>query len=383
MNLTAFLDVAIGLVVIYLGASLLVTVINQWFAELGHWRRKVLQHSLNDLFNGNGFRRVVEDFPNIAPLHQFLQSNGAMLDPLTTMRMIASVADSGAVTGKATIDGIREGLDLLPDSRAKQAFFAIAHTSGGDVQFFLHESAAWMEHALADLGQKYQQRMKLCSFGVGLCIAMTANIDTLYITRHLYEDKAGREQMLAFAESISQTQSVQQLQNCSRLPSPGGNSISLGNSAVGTVSSNEAVEVAAGNAAGNSSANANTTANNTNVSNAPDPVACQAVRQLMQQIVHQTLPATIKNRNNPNATIEASSMVNIPIGWDGRKYALVDAWIHGSWTQWIGWLISAIAISFGAPFWFDLLNKLLSAKKALTPRPFAPTPPPSSDGEEA
>jgi hypothetical protein len=32
-----------------------------------------------------------------------------------------------------------------------------------------------------------------------------------------------------------------------------------------------------------------------------------------------------------------------------------------------GWLITAIAISFGAPFWFDLLNKLVQLRGAIKP----------------
>ena len=31
-------------------------------------------------------------------------------------------------------------------------------------------------------------------------------------------------------------------------------------------------------------------------------------------------------------------------------------------NRWIGWLLTAFAISLGAPFWFDLLNKFISAR---------------------
>jgi len=32
----------------------------------------------------------------------------------------------------------------------------------------------------------------------------------------------------------------------------------------------------------------------------------------------------------------------------------------------IGWLITALALSLGAPFWFDLLNKLMNLRSSLT-----------------
>ncbi|MHA4741998.1 hypothetical protein [Dyadobacter sp. MSC1_007] len=34
----------------------------------------------------------------------------------------------------------------------------------------------------------------------------------------------------------------------------------------------------------------------------------------------------------------------------------------------LGWILTAIAISFGAPFWFDLLNKLMSLRAAIAPK---------------
>jgi len=36
----------------------------------------------------------------------------------------------------------------------------------------------------------------------------------------------------------------------------------------------------------------------------------------------------------------------------------VEAWF----LKILGWLITALAISFGAPFWFDLLNRLVDLR---------------------
>jgi hypothetical protein len=44
-------------------------------------------------------------------------------------------------------------------------------------------------------------------------------------------------------------------------------------------------------------------------------------------------------------------LMSLPIGWsDGTAL---------SWTQFAGWLVTASATLFGAPFWFDLLQKLV------------------------
>jgi hypothetical protein len=50
--------------------------------------------------------------------------------------------------------------------------------------------------------------------------------------------------------------------------------------------------------------------------------------------------------------------------------------------HWLGWLLTAIAISVGAPFWFDLLDKFITIRSSgtfpeRTPKPPKATPPPS------
>jgi hypothetical protein len=34
----------------------------------------------------------------------------------------------------------------------------------------------------------------------------------------------------------------------------------------------------------------------------------------------------------------------------------------------LGWLLTAIAVSFGAPFWFDTLNKIMVIRSTVKPR---------------
>lgn len=68
--------------------------------------------------------------------------------------------------------------------------------------------------------------------------------------------------------------------------------------------------------------------------------------------------------------------LRLPIGWGGRpdmpappqslsqvpNYAMQVTVNHS-----FGWLLTAVAISFGAPFWFDLLNKLIVVRSTVKP----------------
>ena len=55
----------------------------------------------------------------------------------------------------------------------------------------------------------------------------------------------------------------------------------------------------------------------------------------------------------------------LPFGWSKE---VVEEWNRGSWWDhgiWlVGWLLTGLGVSLGAPFWFDLLNKVASLRAA-------------------
>jgi len=74
------------------------------------------------------------------------------------------------------------------------------------------------------------------------------------------------------------------------------------------------------------------------------------------------------------------SSLELPIGWDtygpGESFVKPDAdWLDASWAvaknwaKWapnhvIGWLVTAMAVSLGAHFWFDLLSRIIKLRSS-------------------
>jgi len=55
------------------------------------------------------------------------------------------------------------------------------------------------------------------------------------------------------------------------------------------------------------------------------------------------------------------------IGWKDFTWDCV--YLRGQlWAHWLGWLLTAIAVSFGAPFWFDVLNKFMVVRSTVKPK---------------
>jgi hypothetical protein len=67
--------------------------------------------------------------------------------------------------------------------------------------------------------------------------------------------------------------------------------------------------------------------------------------------------------------------LNLPIGWDG-EWKLVNPFVEGWWDSVfilvVGWLMTAFAATLGAPFWFDVLNKVMVIRSTVKPHEKSP-----------
>ena len=74
--------------------------------------------------------------------------------------------------------------------------------------------------------------------------------------------------------------------------------------------------------------------------------------------------------------------LGLPLGWSGNGDTTMTwpGWhwkTKGGWwwqLYWhgIGWLLTALAISLGAPFWFDMLNKIIVIRSTVKPKEKSP-----------
>jgi hypothetical protein len=60
--------------------------------------------------------------------------------------------------------------------------------------------------------------------------------------------------------------------------------------------------------------------------------------------------------------------LGLPIGWSWGDPNLMPQSPGGLLLKIFGWLITAFAISLGAPFWFDLLNKFMIVRSTVKPK---------------
>jgi len=66
---------------------------------------------------------------------------------------------------------------------------------------------------------------------------------------------------------------------------------------------------------------------------------------------------------NLQATMTQIADLKLPLGWNAKVYEQDGFWIYVIKAL-AGWLITALAVSLGAPFWYDILNKLVDLRSS-------------------
>jgi len=96
-----------------------------------------------------------------------------------------------------------------------------------------------------------------------------------------------------------------------------------------------------------------------------------------------------KDLNSVTSATDKLTALQLPVGWDEEAQGRFDYfWDHKSPQDWtagglgtaFGWVLTALLVMLGAPFWFDLLSKLVSLRTAGAKPPKASEDPSSATG---
>lgn len=114
-------------------------------------------------------------------------------------------------------------------------------------------------------------------------------------------------------------------------------------------------------------------------------IASQA-EQLADQAKSVSANPQSEGQQKVQETNRTLANLGLPIGWNAQDAAhtlpgsifkeggRVISWsLYQLDLHWLGWLITGLAISLGAPFWFDLLNKIIVVRSTVKPQEKSPT----------
>jgi hypothetical protein len=310
MTFWVIVDVFIGLILVYLLLGMIATSLQEALAAWLNLRGECLRSGLKTLLAHGAAGSMGIDW-----LYSRVSSH-SLIQPSGTDRHPSYVAASNFAT--ALVDGLRDGsqsplfsqveasVAKLPPGSAKQALTALLVRAGGDLDLLQTSIEKWFDDAMDRVSGIYKRLANNCMLAFGVVVALLGNIDTIEIALALQRDPVLLQTMVAKAQEISKG----------------------------------AVPAAAASAASVSAVSASAATSAASAASAP-AASLAEVRRQVQELAD----------------------LNLPMGWTPAKFAALmnPLQLVG---KLFGLLITALAVSLGAPFWFDLLQNVLNLRTA-------------------
>jgi hypothetical protein len=350
------LDVAIGVILLFLATSLLCTALREMIESIWKSRGTDLERGIKELLQdpeGTATKELYEH-PFIYSLYRGAydsarnaSSNGRAITGRSTGGQLPSYIPAGqfsialldivhrawpyAAHSSMSIQTLRAGAKALPNAKLSKAVLAALDHAQGDVELARKNLEAWYDGTMDRVAGWYKRRTQVVLFVIGLGAAAILNLDAVTVAEHLARDKSLRNAVVAEAQAVSNqpadppTATVEQLKG--ELDSIG---LPIGWThwwpAAQTTLVCDADTVATG-------------------CKGPLAINCIDIAKLIPCVLHsEKLPG-------------------------GQHYQLT--W-GALFSVGIGWLVTAVAVTMGAPFWFDMLNKVMVIRSTVKPTQKSP-----------
>ncbi len=293
---------------------------------------------------------------------------GATNNPLTPLR-------SAIATNPLLTDHVKAALTPLLDA------------AGSDVAKARENIESWFNSSMDRVSSWYKRRTQIVILVVGLFVTVTINADTITIVRRLSTDKSLRESLVLAAEEYARanaepvnapTATASVTPTSAPSPAPTTSPVAVAQSSPSQpASSSQSPSVTAPAAVSSSSPVASVSQIPECVSD-PNSAACR--NAVKYEAILQMIPAC-KKRESPECKYELNKQqlesLGLPIGWNssddpqrkwpGSNWSTEGGWRDQIYWHLVGWILTAFAVSLGAPFWFDLLNKFIVIRSAVKP----------------
>lgn len=224
------LDVAIGLVLVFLSLSLICSSIREALETVFKHRAKDLERGIREMFGDIGRDKLVPDFyqhplinglfqgpytknkttnlPSYIPPQTFAL---VVIDLVKTASQAENVAPEVTVAalsaGQAAISSAAElkraVLELPPNSTLRGALLPLIDAAGDDVTRIRKNIEDWYNASMDRVSGWYKRRTQIVIAVVGFAIAAVMNVDAVGITRYLNTNQTARSVIIAQAEATA------------------------------------------------------------------------------------------------------------------------------------------------------------------------------------
>ena len=201
---SGILDVAIGIVFIYLLVSLIVSAANELLAALLKARGRVLWQGICNLLPADqkkNYAQLVYEHPLIGGLSKI---NRPSYIPARTFALALLDVVSGGTGRIARGKQLVARIDQLPDN-VRRPLHLLLDEAQHDLGHFKTALEGWYSDAMDRVSGVYKRKVQYALFGFGLFFAVSLNVDTIVLANRLSRDSALRSALVAHAEAAAKT----------------------------------------------------------------------------------------------------------------------------------------------------------------------------------
>lgn len=384
---SSIIDTAIGLVFVYLLLSLICSAASELIERFSKKRAKDLESGLSEMLRDPNlveslykhpliyclfpkpYKAGGKNLPSYIPARNFALALMDIIKPggANAASGAAGATGAGLQVLQANIGTLRDALaandTLNPD--VKKALLTLVD-AGEDPGKVRENIEGWFDTSMDRVSGWYKRRSQLIVVIIGLVLAVLLNVDTVAIVRALYTDRAMRDSLVVAAQEYAKS-------NPTPTPIPA------------SAPSSTPVKSAGPSPARTQRTSTPTASPSTTVASTPGPSAVGSVSPVAAttQPSGSTTPAPDacagENKHTPECRVQQNlaeiNKLGLPIGWT-REPGDPRSLYGVSWPGWamriLGWLLTALALSLGAPFWFDMLNKFIVVRSTVKPKEKSP-----------
>lgn len=304
MDLTVIIQVAIGVIFVWVTLAVITSQVQEWVSSILAWRANFLESAIEQMLgNPEAKKRLYKH-----PLIQGLFSNSGKRKPAGipqdkfALVLFEEVINSGITVADAknTFDNLKKSVAVLKtkgEGNVLQNFAASLDTlligieeKADDATHSITEARirveSWFNDSMDRLGGAYRRRMQITGLIVGITVAAVLNVDTGAIMTTLWKDPIIRQAIVTQAGQLQES------------------------------------DIQPGEAA-------------------------------------PTVEEIAKNAEKLN-------VLSLPIGWSAKNIpTTANGWVG----KIVGILLSGMAAAQGAPYWFDIMRKLVTRNPPVPPQP--------------
>jgi hypothetical protein len=391
------LEVAIGMIFVYLLLSLLCSAINEYIESIINFRGKALRRGIELLLNDTVKTKGSQDLAAklyahglIRPLYRDLDKLPSYI-PARTFALalwnmaITSEPDDNALESppaslpnpldKLTdLQKLKQVINTLPNEELKQALVSLIDDAKGDFDKARKNIEDWYDGAMDRVSGWYKRRTQAILILIGIIAAAAINADSISIGKALIRDPTLRDSVAKATENYYASATPMPTPTTQTTPTP--------------IPKPTATPTLNPRVASHAPTTPAATASPT-----PSPVASPS--EDAGKLNEEKFKKAQEQIQHTRALLDD---LGLPLGWVKRDCTAFekdaeqkdtnvckedalknkDDLRHvpnggGEWLlKFFGLFLTGLAISQGAPFWFDVLNKFMVIRSTVKPKEKSP-----------